>query len=423
MVKLNHIFKYKHAIKVLTLMLVLCFGKSLGQVLVTTTSYFQDFGSIDVTAWTDNSTYLGWYATDIGGTLHQNITSALPTNTGAFYTYECNGNNDQKIGTRASGGTGTIQYGVLLRNQTGMPFVSMRVTYKGSQLSLSQNGSNINTIAFSIATSAAPLTLVSGGYINVPTLNFVQLQNSTVNGSNQINSYICTQETNITSCIITNIPNNNYFMLRWTDVDDGGNDHHMAIDNVQVDFGLVTNDCLRILPINLLDFYATQNGSINELTWKVTSEKNVFQYVIEKSEDGENFVELTKLKSTGSEGSYLSYLCEDNSPYEGVTYYRLSTQEYDGKINQYKIIDVDRTNKDWSPITYQHNSNLILEFKNSVPKNSVVNLFDLSGKLLVEETIEESQTIINTQRFAEGIYFLRISTPYKTQNHKLIIQK
>lgn len=421
--KLYNILKYKQAIKVFTLLLVLCFGKSWGQVLVTTTSYFQDFGTSDVTSWTDNSTYLGWYATDIVGPLHQNITAALPTNTGAFYTYECNGNNDQKIGTRASGGTGTIQYGVLFRNQTGMPFVSMRVTYKGSQLSLSQNGNNINTIAFSIATSAAPLTLASGGYVNVPALDFVQLQNSAVNGSNQINSYICTQETNITSCIITNIVNNNYFMLRWTDFDDGGNDHHMAIDNVKVDFGLVTNDCLRILPINLLDFYATQNGNVNELNWKVASEKNVAQYIIEKSEDGIHFIEMARVIAKAKQGSTAFYSCEDNSPYSGITYYRLNSLENDGEIKRDKIIYLDRLNQDWKSLIYQQDNFLHVDFKNSIPKNSTISLFDLSGKLLVDEAIKESQTVINTQNLAEGIYFIRITNPYKTENFKLIIQK
>ena len=72
---------------------------------------------------------------------------------------------------------------------------------------------------------------------------------------------------------------------------------------------------------------------------------------------------------------------------------------------------------------YQLNENFVIEFKNSVPKNSTLSLFDLSGKLLVDETIKDSQTKINTQYFSDGIYFLRITTPYKTQNFKIVIQK
>ncbi len=178
-----------------------------------------------------------------------------------------------------------------------------------------------------------------------------------------------------------------------------------------------------ILPIELIDFYATQNDSKNELIWKVASEKNVLEYVIEKSEDGLNYSELTKVKAKNIEETYISYSCDDNFPFTEITYYRLSTIESNGKINQIKTIDLDRTDKVWNPIIYQNNDALKLEFKNLVPKNSTVSLFDLSGKLLADEIIKEYQTVINTQIFSEGIYFLKVSSPYKTQNFKIIIQK
>ena len=52
-----------------------------------------------------------------------------------------------------------------------------------------------------------------------------------------------------------------------------------------------------------------------------------------------------------------------------------------------------------------------------------MSLFDLSGKLLADQIIKDSQTIISTQDFAEGIYFVKIISPYKTENFKIIIQK
>jgi hypothetical protein len=55
--------------------------------------------------------------------------------------------------------------------------------------------------------------------------------------------------------------------------------------------------------------------------------------------------------------------------------------------------------------------------------NSTISVYDVSGKQLIQQVIQAAQTKIATQDFAEGIYFLRISTPYSTQNHKIIIQK
>ncbi|MES2566440.1 MAG: InlB B-repeat-containing protein [Bacteroidota bacterium] len=187
-----------------------------------------------------------------------------------------------------------------------------------------------------------------------------------------------------------------------------------------------TGNCapnILILPIELLDFYGTQNGSSNDLIWKVASEKNVSHYIIEKSEDGFNFNELTRVNAIGAEGNLLTYSCEDPDPLSGVTYYRLSTLEKNQKINHYRIIDLDRGNKDWKSLIYQLNDQLFVEWKNYVPKNASITLFDLSGKQLADQNVLQAQTKISIDGFANGIYFIKISTPYKTENIKIVIQK
>ncbi|MDF2448711.1 MAG: large protein [Bacteroidota bacterium] len=180
---------------------------------------------------------------------------------------------------------------------------------------------------------------------------------------------------------------------------------------------------ITILPIELLDFYGTQNGSSNELVWKVASEKDVSQYIIEKSEDGAIFGELTRINATGTEGNLIKYTCEDSSPFSAITYYRLSTLENNQTVNHYRIIDLDRGNKDWKSLIYQENNDLIIEWKNYVPKGASVTIFDLSGKELLVENASQPQTKIDTKGLATGIYFVRMSTAYKTENFKIVIQR
>ncbi len=221
--------------KLLILTLLIALNTILfSQVAVSTGSYFQDFGTTDIMSWTNNVTCPGWYET---GTFqaHLNITAASPSNTGGFYTYECNANNDQKIGTRASGGTGTMKYGVVLQNTTGSTISNIMVSYKGYQLSLAQNG-NTNVITFDYIVGATPPSISAAGGTGVAALNFTQLQSNAASGSAQVMGYPCTQVANITGCITVTIPNNSYILLRWTDVDDSGNDHHMAIDDIDVQF-------------------------------------------------------------------------------------------------------------------------------------------------------------------------------------------
>lgn len=429
----NNIFKPQINAKVFTLVLFWIVAKSWAQVIVTTTSYTQNFGTTDITSWTNNSTILGWY-TSTGAFAHENITtSPVPTNSGSFYSYECNSDNNQKLGTRPSnsvpGAVGTfLRFGLRLKNSTGQAIQSVRVTFDAYQFSLAGNGSVLNTLNFDYLVSAGTITNVTGaGYTAVAALSFSAPQSTTSTSSGaQLAGYPCNQTQLMTACIPIVIPDNSEIMLRWTDENNSNNDPHMGIDNLRVDFGITAADCSIILPIQLIDFYATKKDDHNEVNWKVAEEINIDSYLIEKSDDGVNFslLETTTLDQGKIYGqSIKSYSVIDENPFNEITYYRLATKSNDGSIEYYNIISVDEKSTDWNVNHYQLSENLIIEFKNTVPKNSTVSLFDLSGKLLIDDTVKDSQTKISTQNFSEGIYFLRVSTPYKTKNFKLIIQK
>ncbi|MBI2258094.1 MAG: hypothetical protein HYU67_04245 [Flavobacteriia bacterium] len=97
-----------------------------GQISITTSNYSQNFGTASKATWTDNSTFVGWYLT-AGGTHYyggtQNITTAAPTNTGGFYTYQSNSDENIKLGSRPSNtsggtsGTGLSHIGLRIKNK------------------------------------------------------------------------------------------------------------------------------------------------------------------------------------------------------------------------------------------------------------------------------------------------------------------
>ncbi|MBC7696435.1 MAG: lamin tail domain-containing protein [Burkholderiales bacterium] len=175
-----------------------------------------------------------------------------------------------------------------------------------------------------------------------------------------------------------------------------------------------------ILPIALLDFYATKNEHKNDIIWKVASQENIIYYTIDKSNDGVNFTEMVTVLS-GNVMEVTTYSVIDENPFEGISYYRLGTQESNGTLNYQKIVSIDRESKEWNIKHYQFEQNLVMEFKNSVPAGCDIYLFDLSGKLLAQETVNQPQTKINTSFFAAGIYFIKIDSPYKTENFKVVI--
>lgn len=295
------------------------------QVPVTTGSYVQSFGTADVAAWVDNSTYPGWYHNQPVLAGHVNVTSATLVNTGGFYTYECNGLNDQKIGSRASGSASQVRYGVVLRNQTGMSILSLRLRYRGYQLSLAQNGNVVNRIAFDYVVSPSLPGITSAATAALPALNFTQVQNSPVAGSSQINGYPCTQSTLINGCIAlaTPLANGSYILLRWTDVDDANNDHHLAIDDVQVDFDLTGTGCALLLPVRLVQFDAVPERDRVRVEWTTASEHDSHHFVVERSADGVIFGPIAEVPSVGNSGIPVTYTNYDAGPLPNISYYRL----------------------------------------------------------------------------------------------------
>lgn len=304
-------------------------------------TYTQDFGTTDITSWADNSTYLGWYAfcQNTGhGILsaHENITTAAPSNNGGFYTYECNGNNNEKIGSRASGGSGYIQYGVRFTNSSGSTIKSVTLSFDWYQLSLAGNGNvaNVIQVGYRIAPSITDITV---GAYNLITTFTAPLDTSSTSSGAQFRGLPCNVGGSVNICFDVNLTNGKDIMIEWVDINDANNDHHTAIDNVSMIFR--TPNC-GSLPIELLSFTGQQEYNCNLLTWITASEYNNDYFTLERSYDAVYFQELIKLKGAGNSSTLLSYSFKDTDPNNGINYYRLTQTDFNGQSISYTPISV-----------------------------------------------------------------------------------
>lgn len=363
---------------------------SIAQVDVVSGSYAMDFGTSDITTWTNNITFQGWYHTmgSFGG--HVNVTGAAPVNTGGFYSYECNGNNDQKIGSRASGSATPVRFGVILRNQTGLAIQSLRVTYRGFQLSLAQNGNVVNTTAFDFVTGASPPSITAPTGTSVATLGFQQLQSSATAGSNQINGYPCDQSVLLSTCIDLPVPlaMDHYVLLRWTDVNDVNNDHHMAIDDVLVDFDLTGFGCNVLLPVELLTFSARSEPDHVVLLWSTGSESGNDRFVVERSEDGIDFNALLEIPGMGNTQERTDYQAIDHHPLDGQSYYRLRQIDLDGACSLSPTVSVEHASgNDMVRILYGSGNEPVQVLFADALSGERYWLFDAAGRHVIEGTV------------------------------------
>jgi len=196
--------------------------------------YSQNFDDLTISTFnlTDNTSITGVYALRASGNVTPNVITADNggSNAGRFNNYGSTGTTDRALGSASSGTPGTLQYGVRLKNNTGAAISSLTITYSGEQW---RNGGNTASqpLTFDYR-QAATVTSLVGTFTTVAALTFNTTTNTStaaaLDGNNASNREV------LTSVVTVNIPIGEEIMLRWTDINDTGNDHGVAIDNLSV---------------------------------------------------------------------------------------------------------------------------------------------------------------------------------------------
>jgi len=176
--------------------------------------------------------------------------------------------------------------------------------------------------------------------------------------------------------------------------------------------------CTGLLPVTITDFTAQKNNESVLLRWYATYETNFKQYEIERSENGTSFYKTGSVQGR----NLANYSFTDHDlPSANTVYYRLKMIDIDGKFSYSKIIPV-RINENFSnALVYPDPTRGKLAIRLSTPLTEAGNLIlaDLSGRILMQQQVSSSQTIVDldVSRFPAGRYFIKIS------NHNELIRQ
>ncbi len=185
------------------------------------------------------------------------------------------------------------------------------------------------------------------------------------------------------------------------------------------------------LPIELISFDAKQNKKAIQLNWITATEINNSYFTIEKSTNGTEFFELTKVKGAGNSTFSLSYSYVDNSPIAGVSYYRLKQTDYDGRNETFNPIAVKflKNNSDLLDLTVlknPFNSEINLSINSEERGDVEVKLFNLEGKQVYHSSdkLTENNLIIadGLSELKAGIYFLQVSTEMESSGMVRVVK-
>lgn len=188
----------------------------------------------------------------------------------------------------------------------------------------------------------------------------------------------------------------------------------------------VTSTKICILPIELLHFSGTLKNNSVYLNWVTKSEINNDYFIIEKSSDGKNFIELGKVKGSGSSSVTNEYNLVDEKPFEGVSYYRLKQVDYDGSTETFNVIAVEIIDSEELTIKMNPNSgNYVINGNFKTLDNYKIEIVGVTGQVVFSDNLESYQGQYNREidlkRFGKGVYFICMVNSKEKQTKRILV--
>ncbi|MFG6432480.1 PEP-CTERM sorting domain-containing protein [Roseateles sp. LYH14W] len=193
-------------------------------------------------AWANDSTLAGW------SLFNRPNGTAAPTyrgddgnsNTGHFFSYGSTGNSDRALGSIGSGGAasywGTVANGatagyiaLALQNNTGKTIDSFKLSYDGEQW---RNGGNATAQAMTVQYGFGASFADVADWGDLSSLTFTSPVASTT--SDDLNGNLAANRAPGLTQTVESLTwaNGSTLWVRWAEVNNAGNDHGLAIDNV-----------------------------------------------------------------------------------------------------------------------------------------------------------------------------------------------
>ncbi|KAI9430951.1 glycoside hydrolase 97-domain-containing protein [Russula earlei] len=157
------------------------------------------------------------------------------------------------------------------------------------------------------------------------------------------------------------------------------------------------------LPVKVLDFSGTLNGSNAVLTWVTATELNILNYTVERSNDGTSFSSIGSVVAKNA--AYNTYSFTDFSLNSGSNYYRLKIVEADGSFSYSAVVVLTLR-----PVTAAFGIypnpviNTVTVTHSTASANATIQIITIDGKIVASQIIPagSTQTILNVASLMAG---------------------
>lgn len=186
------------------------------------------------------------------------------------------------------------------------------------------------------------------------------------------------------------------------------------------------------LPLLLTSFDGYYSNGKNELNWKTETEVNTDHFVIERSINGSDYVEVGKVQAKGLTGNLINYYQFTDGLINAESFnrffYRLKMVDKDGAYKYSKLVITTRPNeRDLQVLVYPNPvlRNTTLQIKKADNNMSVIEVFNSMGQRVYTKRL--TANLYNTSidvpaNWSPGIYMIRVSDSKESWSRAVMIK-
>lgn len=181
------------------------------------------------------------------------------------------------------------------------------------------------------------------------------------------------------------------------------------------------------LPIELINFEANAEPEAIAVQWSTASETNNDYFTLERSEDGENFSEITRVQGAGNTSFLKEYSYLDKLPLNGINYYRLKQTDFDGKYTYSDVVAArHESGTKIKIIPNPAKEQVAIFFDSPVRTMADLVLNDIQGKEQINQPIRVkmgmNNYLINLSGFEPGVYTVKVIINDNILVNRLVIR-
>lgn len=161
------------------------------------------------------------------------------------------------------------------------------------------------------------------------------------------------------------------------------------------------------LPIILSKFDIENVDCDVEIKWETMSEQNSKEFIVERSDNLTDWIEVCRVNAAGNSNSLVAYACSDKiSSENGKFYYRLNQIDSDGVSTVYDMRSIHQNCETFKPYIYPNP--IQREAFIESPFRGSATVADMNGKVVHTTDLVKGTNTLNLEAISSGVYFVSI---------------